>query len=138
MLLNNSFGAINSSFVNVTPFSIFSRSADQSQRSYFASRSFQSEPASNNTPLYCTNCSIRVMVRDGGNERAQCLVNFFCGGEYFCHIGVKYYYQRTVIHAAGKAVGFGFFIIKLVFGGHIRNFTGFACGRFFHSLLFHF
>ena len=72
------------------------------------------------------------MLRHGRDERSQRLIDFFCECEYFCHIGIKHDHHRTILHAAGEAVRFGPFMIELVFGGHVRNFTGFVCGRFFH------
>src|SRR5688500_6912484 len=60
ILSSNSFSASNSSLERVTPLPIFSRSGDQSRRSYFASRSFQlirfssfdqPEPALDSTPI---------------------------------------------------------------------------------------
>lgn len=76
-----------------------------------------------------------MMFGDGGYDGAQCFVDLLGGRENFCHIGIEHHHQRAVLHPAGKAVGFGFFVVKPVFGGYLFHFlTGFGCGRFFHSL----
>ena len=47
-----------------------------------------------------------VMLRDGRDDGAQRPVDLLGGCKYSCYIGIEHYHQRTVLHAAGKAIRF--------------------------------